>query len=134
MKKKLLDESNATLIDEDTYLEEPVEETLAPVEEVIPEEQKKAAFTGLLNDLVKDEFALIEKFNSAIATLEAEEVENKEEILTILKSILDEKNVDVGMLTKTLELIDSKNTDLMNAGVEKAEEIISEPASTDLEN
>ena len=71
MRKKLLDESNATLIDEDTFLEEPVEE--------IPEEQKKAAFTGLLNDLLKDEFALIDKVTSAIATLEAEEIENKEE-------------------------------------------------------
>jgi hypothetical protein len=125
MEKKLLDESKATLIEEDVYLEEPVEE--------ISEEDIKNAFTGLINDVIKEEFALIEKYTSAIATLEAEELANKEEILTILKSISDEKNIQVGMLTKALELIDNKSSELMNAGVEKAEEIISEPASTDLE-
>ena len=127
MEKKLLDESKATLIEEDVYLDASI-----PVEQPSPE-QIKAAFTGLINDIVKDEFAIIEKFNSAIATVESEQLENKEDILTILRTILDEKNVNVGMLTKTLELIDSKNTELMNAGIEKAEEVISEPASTDLE-
>ena len=125
MEKKLLDESKATLIEEDVYLEEPVEE--------VSEEQVQNAFTGLINDIIKEEFATIEKYTSAIATLEAEELANKEEILTLLKSISDEKNIQIGMLTKALELIDDKSSELMNAGVEKAEEIISEPASKDLE-
>jgi hypothetical protein len=126
MDKKLLDESKATLIEEDVYLEEPVEE--------VSEEQIQNAFTGLVNDIIKEEFALIEKYTSAISTLESEELTNKEEVLTILKSISDDKNIQVGMLTKALELINNKNSELMNAGIEKAEEIISEPASTDLQS
>ena len=124
MKKKLLDESKAQFNeDEEIVIEEPVDE--------ISEEQKRGAFTSLLNDIIKDEFALIEKLNSAIATIDSAELENKEDILTILKTVLDEKNINVGMLTKSLELVDSKSTELMTAGIEKADEIISEPASID---
>ncbi len=120
MVKKLLDESKATIVEEDIYLEEP-EDT-----QEISEGQIKSAFTALMNDIVKDEFALIEKYNSVIATLEAEDVENKDDILAIVKTILDEKNINVGMLTKALELVDNTSTELMNKGLEKAEEIISD--------
>ena len=120
MVKKLLDESKATIVEEDIYLEEP-EDT-----QEISEGQIKSSFTALMNDIVKDEFALIEKYNSVIATLEAEDVENKDDILAIVKTILDEKNINVGMLTKALELVDNTSTELMNKGLEKAEEIISD--------
>lgn len=120
MVKKLLDESKATTIEEDIYLEEPED-----IQE-ISEGQIKSAFTALINNIVKDEFALIEQYNSVIATLEAEDVENKDDILAIVKTILDEKNINVGMLTKALELVDNTSTELMNKGLEKAEEIISD--------
>ena len=120
MVKKLLDESKATIVEEDIYLEEPEDN------QEISEGQIKSAFTALMNDIVKDEFALIEKYNSVIATLEAEDVENKDDILAIVKTILDEKNINVGMLTKALEIVDNTSTELMNKGLEKAEEIISD--------
>lgn len=122
--KKLLDESNATLIEEDVYL--------GDEEEEVSQEVKDNALESVVNDIIKDEFSLIDKINSAIATFEAEKPEYEEDAKALLQAIADEKNVHVGMLTKVLELINSKDAQLMNAGIEKAEEIISNPATTDL--
>lgn len=125
MAKKFLDESKATeLFEESVYLEAP--------EDVVSEEQIKIAISSLISDMIKDEFALIEKITSAIATVEYENIKEKEDIKTILQTLLDEKNMHIGMLTGILEILDPKTSDLMTAGIEKAQEIISEPASTDL--
>lgn len=56
----------------------------------------------------------------------------KEDIINILNSLADDATIGVGMLAKASELIDDSTKKLMDAGTEKAEEIISEPASTDL--
>ena len=125
MGKLLLDESKATLIEEDAIVE--FEEPEEPSDEV-----KNNAIASVINDSIKDEFSLIDKINGALSTIEAEHPDKEEDITAILKTISDEKSVQIGMLTKVLEIINSKNSDMMQAGIEKAEEIISEPASTDL--
>lgn len=125
MEKKLLDESKAILIEDDVYFGEEEETPVSP-------EVKENALISVVNDLIKDEFSLIDKINGALATFESEQPENEEEVKTLLRSVADEKNVNIGVLTKVIELLGSKDADLMNAGIEKAEEIISEPASTDL--
>lgn len=122
--KKLLDESKATLIDEDVYL--------GDEEEEVSQEVKDNALIGVINDIIKQEFTLIDNLNGAIATVQSEKPDHEEEITTLLQSAVDEKNVNIGMLTKILELIDPKQSELMSSGIEKAEEIISEPASADL--
>lgn len=130
--KKILDESKARLIEDTVIVPEETIEEIPETETEISDEQVKNAFSAMINDLVSDEFNSIRTISSIIATLEAENIESKKDIQTILQNILDEKNINVGMLTKTLELLDPKKVELMNNGIEKAEEVISEPASTDL--
>lgn len=50
--------------------------------------------------------------------------ESKDAIKEILDSVVDDLTVDIGMLYKVVELLNSKTTDLIDAGEEKAEEII----------
>ena len=107
-------------IDELEVIEEPSEET------------KKAALVQMINDTINSEWDSLNTIKSDIATLESEAPE-KEDIKIILNNILTEKTIHIGMLTKALSLLDDGSQELMDAGVEKAEEIISEPASTDLE-
>lgn len=97
------------------------------------EETVNDALEALLNNSIRREFELIDALNSDIATIKAE-TPNNTDIINILKTIITEKNMHVGMLTKALSLANGGEKEkLMNAGIEKAEEIISEPATTDLD-
>ena len=102
--------------------------TDTPDEEVVND-----AIETLLNNSIRREFESIDALNSDIATIKAE-TPNNTDIINILKTIITEKNMHVGMLTKALSLANGGEKEkLMNAGIEKAEEIISEPATTDLD-
>ena len=132
MRKLVLDESKATLREEELPAVEiagPIQVEEQPVEEV-PAEVEANAYKTLITNLIQKEWDSINEINSVVATLVGTEYE---EISNILTSIADEKTVQIGMLTKASELIDDSDATLMNSGIEKAEEIISEPASTDLE-
>ena len=110
-------------------LKEDIEE-ISVVEEP-SEEVKNAALVQMINDSINSEWDSLNKIKSNIATLEAEAPE-QDEIKEILKTIQTEKIIHIGMLTKALSLLDKETQDLMDAGVEKAEAVISEPAK-DLE-
>lgn len=105
------------------------------IEEIAIEEPsaevKKAALVQMINTTINSEWDSLNRIKSDIATLELEAPE-QEEIKEILKTILTEKTIHIGMLTKALSLLDEETQSLMDAGVEKAEEVISEPAK-DLE-
>ena len=106
------------------------------IEELVVEEPskevKKAALSQMINDTINSEWEALNRIKSDIATLENEAPEQTE-VKSILESILDEKLIHIGMLTKALSLLDEETQALMDAGIEKAEEVISEPASQDLE-
>jgi len=89
------------------------------------------AIKTLINNAIKREFDYLDSLNADIATIKQEAPE-KTDIISILEEVAMEKNIHVGMLTKALSLIDSESQDLMNVGIEKAENIISEPATKDL--
>lgn len=89
------------------------------------------ALKTLLNNTIKREFEYLDSINSDIATIKAEAPE-KTDIIAILEEVATEKNIHVGMLTKASSLVDGEAEELMNAGIEKAEQIISEPATNDL--
>lgn len=132
MRKLVLDESKATLREEELPAVEiagPIQVEEQPVEEV-PAEVEANAYKTLITNLIQKEWDSINEINSVVATLVGTEYE---EISNILSSIVDEKTVQIGMLTKASELIDNSDATLMNTGIEKAEEIISEPATQDLE-
>lgn len=125
MIKKHLDESKAKYINNETLLD-------GSENEEVSEDQIKQAFNTLVSDIIKQEFESLELINSSIATIDYEDIKEKESILAVLKTLVDEKNIHIGMLTGILEILDPKTSDLMTAGIEKAQEIISEPASIDL--
>lgn len=111
----------------DVELEEPITisdtkfELEEPSEDVIIN-----ANVGLINDLISREWELINEYKSIIATLE---LDNQEELITILNSVVDEKTIQLGMLNKAVELLDDSSIDLMKQGEEKAEEILAEKES-----
>ena len=132
MRKLVLDESRAILVEEDlpaVELSGPIQ-IEEPVEEPVPEEVETNAYKTLITNLIQQEWNSIDDINTVIATLTGTEYE---ELSSILSSIVDEKTIQIGMLTKASELIDNSDTNLMNIGLEKAEDIVSEPASKDLE-
>ena len=110
---------------------EPEEVTIKAEE---PSEQvQENAFSDLINFAIQKEWEIISQINSLIATFDYEYKEdNKDDVTAILNQLVDDSTINVGMLHKVAELVSNKTADLMNAGEEKAEEIISEPAK-DLE-
>lgn len=110
------------------------EAVIVPEQEevIIPEDVKKSALVSMLNDTINKEWEALNNINSNIATIKYEDP-NLSDVIEILNTLVTEKTIHIGMLTKALSIIDNENQQLMDAGVEKAEEIISEPAK-DLEN
>ena len=136
---------NITEAKEDISLENPEEveviEEPAPAEEEKPAEEIKIeekdqsviSFSETINSLTQNYWNNISYIKSVVVMLKEQETSfPKEDIINILNSLADDATIGVGMLAKASELIDDSTKKLMDAGTEKAEEIISEPASTDL--
>ena len=114
----------------DIIPEEPIIEP-APIEEV-PEEVAVNVYSDLLQNLLKKQWDVINEADSIIATLNSEESDiNKEDLLAILNKLTEETTVSIGMVTKALGVVDPSQEELMNQGVEKAEEVISGQLSTE---
>ena len=110
--------------------EEPVE---APAIEEPHAEVPESVFTDLINSAIQKEWDFISHINSLIATFDFEyKGDNKEDLTSIFNQLVDDTTINIGMLHKAAELVSSKQAELMDAGEQKAEEIISEPAQ-DLE-
>lgn len=89
-------------------------------------EQKQAAVESMLNTLISEKFKDIDDIKSIIASVEF--AGSSDEVITILNSLADEATMDVGMLQKALGIISPKTNETIQAGQEKAETIVSEPA------
>lgn len=106
--------------------EEPVE---APAVEEPHADVPESVFTDLINSAIQKEWDFISSINSLIATFEFEyKDDNKEDLASIFNQLVDDTTINIGMLHKAAELVSSKQAELMDAGEQKAEEIISEPA------
>lgn len=91
----------------------------------IPEKLEQKAFSEVLNHLVDQYWNLISSLNSSWATFNLDyKDKNKEDILKIVQELNDQATIGVGMLYKAIDLISSETTDLIDQGMEKAEEII----------
>lgn len=112
----------------DAELEEPIVVSTEVEDEVLPEEPSEEviqnAQAGMLSDLMKGHFDLLDAYRSVIATLSTEE--DKEQVVEILNVAMDEESIILGMLTKASELINGKPSELMQQGEDKAEEILAE--------
>lgn len=112
----------------DVIPEEPIVVSTEVEEEKVPEDIVKGVHNGLINDLMRQQFDLMEAYRSAISTLTQEDESTKqpytEDVISVLNSALDEESIIVGMLTKASELIDGNAIALMQQGEQKAEEIL----------
>lgn len=111
--------------------EEPIVVSSDPTPEIEKEEIDNGTYI-MINDLVQKEWESINNIKSIIATLSAEENANQD-VIAILESAVDEKTITVGMLTKASEIVDDKQSDLMQQGIEKAEEVVGEESAEDID-
>ena len=135
-KEESLDEGADKVNDDEKDLpdavpEEPIVVSSDPTPEIEKEEIDNGTYI-MINDLVQKEWESINNIKSIIATLSAEENANQD-VIAILESAVDEKTVTVGMLTKASEIINDKQNDLMQQGIEKAEEVVGEESAEDID-
>lgn len=104
--------------------EEPV---IDSVQEEVPEEVAVNAYTDLLQDLLRKQWDVINSADSIIATIDTQEADiNKEDVKAILNKLVEDTTVSIGMVTKALGVVDPSQEELMDQGVEKAEEVINQ--------
>lgn len=87
---------------------------------------------SIISDQIRGEWEAIQNYNKAVSNLQAEG-EDTAAIESILKDIAEEEQVHVGELQKCLSEIEPKLDSNVEEGKEEAEEKLSEPAETDLE-
>lgn len=107
------------------------------VEPEVPEEVVTNVYSDMLQDLLRKQWDVINAADSIIATMTSEESGiNKEDAVAILKKLVDDTTISIGMVTKALGVVDPSQEDLMNQGVAKAEEVIGgeEPVDATVED
>ena len=137
---RLLEEEQAALTDADLELP-PVDVELPPVEETpaIEPEIANNAYLGLIQDILKKEWDVVNACDSLIATLSADETVDfdKEAVSAIFKELSDKMTTTVGMATKALSAIDPSQEALLKDGEEAADDAMNmaekEPAEESLE-
>ena len=103
-------------------------------EQEVPQETVVNAYSGLLQDLLRKQWDVINAADGIMATIDTEEADiNKEDVKAILQKLVDETTVSIGMVTKALGVVDPDQEELMNKGVEQAEEVISQESTEDTE-
>lgn len=133
------------LLKEKILLEEPEDEVLPPAEpsepivvssepteeDVLPE-IKDNAISGLLTSQLTSIYGDIDNLKSVVTTIALESPE-KQDVIDILNSIIDDRTVHIGMLEQALGLVDSKHADLVDTGKETATAIAGEPEANELD-
>lgn len=119
--------------EEKTLVEPVAADTQTPPEVSNTEEvvdAKKIAITACedaVRDLTHAAWDFISTTNSVIATLDLYYTEkSKDGVINLLNTIVDDSTINIGILQKVMGLINSKKTDLLDAGETKAEEILAE--------
>lgn len=97
-----------------------------PEQQEVPEIIINNACQDIVNNLIQSAWNFISEINSTIATIEYDfkDAKAKKEIIELLNSIVDDSTVNIGILHKVFELLNSEKAELLVSGQEKAEEII----------
>lgn len=121
---------------DDLELELPPVELDEPVGELVPdevldepaEEVVTHAYSDIAQDVLRKQWDVINACDGLIATLTDDEGVSfsKDDVLAVLKKITDETTQTIGMTTKALGVIDPSQEELMQAGIEDAEEVLSD--------
>ena len=113
-------------VEENNELEIPEAELEQPIQvNDIPEEVVDNAYGNLISNTISREWDDINSYKDLVAQFVSEQ--KYPEVVDILNQLIDDKTINVGMLTKALELINgTEQNDLMQQGIDKAEEVISD--------
>lgn len=125
------DEQPNEQIDEIEQTELPTPEPAEPFEqdEVVDEVQEvqpisnevvNVVYSTTVNELIQSSWKGIAEVNSVINTIELEDnCPQKEELINLLNLIVDNMTVNVGILHRTLNLINPKTGELLSIGQEQ---------------
>ena len=102
--------------------EVPSEVETAPVVDaeevnVTPDNQKVVnnTYLTMTTDLINSFWQLISQLNSIIATLDiSDDCPNKEEVVKIINSVVDDTTISVGVLNGIIPLVNPKTASLLN--------------------
>lgn len=98
-------------------------------------ESFKNGFKITINDIIQQSWGLVNNINSILTTVNIDpKVVIDDNILEILNSIINDVTIDIGMLYKVIEMLDSKTSELIEVGEEKAEDVIDSVESNDATN
>lgn len=132
--EKLVEGGKKTNITEDVDEEEEVKDEISvdEIPDVAPEEPIVVSneindygdmLKGSINTLVSLVWDIINTAKEV--TKDPSFAGGYPEVMEIINKFIDEETINVGMLNKALEVVDSSSVDLMKQGEEKAEEIVS---------
>lgn len=122
------------LLEQEKTLIEPVakEEKLAAEE--VDNQLAITACEEAVNYLLQQSWDFISSVNSVIATLEMNYQEDvKKDIIELLNVIVDDITINIGMLNKITNIMNTKKTTLLNTGEDKAEKILNKTEADDSE-
>ena len=111
---------------------EPEEPIVISTEPEISSEVEVNALSGLITGELTGTYSNIESLKSIVTTV-ALEFPERQDIVDILNSIIDERTMHIGMLQQALELVDGKHAELVDAGEEKSTAIAGEPEANELD-
>lgn len=122
------------ILQENTIIEPVANPSAEATEEKVNATMLKNACENATNNIIQKAWELINEVNSFIATIEYDYKEaNKDEVTSILNSVIDDTTVNIGMLYKVISLFDNKTTELLDAGEQKADDLIQSESSEQLE-
>lgn len=127
-------EEKTEIPETDATIVEPiaVEEVKNEIEEVVDSKEaelevldRKNGLKEMTKGVTNQVWDIISNINSVIATIKYDFKEDEvEDIIKIFNELIDDLTIDLGMLSKISNILDSRTVELMDKGEEKAEEIL----------
>ena len=106
---------------------EPVPVEQQPQEPVVDDKIATVACEEAVNSLTHQAWDFISSVNSVIATLDINYKEDvKKDVIELLNAIIDDSTINIGMLQKITNMMNIKKVDLLDAGEDKAEKILTQ--------
>ena len=90
-----------------------------------------ALLPQVINSLITDEWEAVEGYNSALATLQAEDSPRAQQVCEIFKDIINEEYVHIGQLESCLSLLENDPTEHIEDGSEEGFEQLELPEDED---
>ena len=82
----------------------------------------------MVNNLIRKSWEFIAEVNSTVATIEENfEKAVKPKVIELLNVVIDDSTINIGVLQKIINIMNTETETLLDAGESKAEKILKEP-------